>query len=62
MAGCIDCNNADCLVCDAIFGFVLDNATDTCVCPYGFFPNNMNICEKCMMQGCLNCTSQNICV
>ncbi len=53
MDGCIDCNNNGCILCDAIFGFLLDNATDTCVCASGYFINAMTVCEKCSMQGCL---------
>lgn len=53
MTGCVDCNNAGCIACDAIFRFYLDIPTSTCLCPTGYFVNDMNICEQCMMQGCL---------
>ena len=59
MAGCLDCNSLGCTSCNAVFGFSLLNGT--CVCAYGFFINAMSICEKCTMQGCLNCLDQTIC-
>jgi proprotein convertase subtilisin/kexin type 5 len=61
MAGCIDCNTAGCTLCDAIFGFLLD-INKKCVCDYGFFINDMNICEQCTATGCLNCLNQAQCI
>ncbi len=60
MAGCLDCNTAGCTLCDPMFGFHLNNTE--CECDYGFYVNPMKVCEKCMMQGCLNCIDQDICI
>lgn len=61
MAGCVDCNTAGCTLCDAIFGFLLD-VNKKCVCDYGFFINDMKICEQCTATGCLNCINQTQCI
>jgi hypothetical protein len=60
MAGCLTCNMGGCTGCNPIFGFSL-NVT-ICECDYGFFINSNDICEQCMMQGCIDCTSQSFCI
>lgn len=60
MAGCLDCNTIGCTLCDQMFGFHLDDTI--CSCSYGFFINTMEVCEQCIMQGCLNCVSQEVCI
>lgn len=61
MPGCVNCNMAGCIACDAILGFTLNATNSQCECNFGYYVSPMGVCTQCRLEGCLECDVATTC-